>query len=159
MGELSTAAASRKPCSLQRKRAFRVACSCFFWNTRNAISIANFWYHSTSPSRTHRKEYGRLPFSRVPELFHVSAGLRFRRVDRVSTPRRKATHTSTDRPPVRFDLNGAHKLSHVGVFAERPTPTGYVRHVRKGLLDRRKPSHSRLRLRGALQRVSAMSPH
>jgi hypothetical protein len=30
------------------------------------------------PSRMHRKEYGRLPFSRVPELFHVSAGLRFR---------------------------------------------------------------------------------
>jgi hypothetical protein len=50
MGELSTAAASRKPCSLQRKRAFRVACSCFFWNTRNAISIANFWYYSTSPA-------------------------------------------------------------------------------------------------------------
>jgi hypothetical protein len=65
----------------------------------------------------------------------VSARLRFRVVDHVSTPRRKDAHTSTPRhpprPPVRFDLDEAHKLSHVGVFAERPTPTGYVRHVQK----------------------------
>jgi hypothetical protein len=39
----------------------------------------------------------------------------------------KKGHPHLHRPsPVRFDLNGRHKLSHVGVFAERPTPTGYL---------------------------------
>jgi hypothetical protein len=104
MGELSTATASRKPCSLQRKRrAFRVACTCFFWNNWESDNYSEcpLVLLPQHPSRMHRKEYGRLPFLRVPELFHVSARLRFRVVDHVSTPRRKAAHTSTDTHHVR----------------------------------------------------------
>jgi hypothetical protein len=43
----------------------------------------------------------------------------------------------------------------------RLPPDTCDRHVQKSVkvLDMRKPSHSRLRLRGALQMVSAMSPH
>jgi hypothetical protein len=66
MGELSTATASRKPCSLQRKRrAFRVACTCFFWNNRESDNYSEcpLVLLPQHPSRMHRKEYGRLPFS------------------------------------------------------------------------------------------------
>jgi hypothetical protein len=103
-GWLSTATASRKPCSLQRKRrAFRVACTCFFWNNWESDNYSEcpLVLLPQHPSRMHRKEYGRLPFLRIPELFHVSARLRFRVVDHVSTPRRKAAHTSTDTHHVR----------------------------------------------------------
>jgi hypothetical protein len=66
MGGLSAAAASRKPSSLQRKkRAFRVACTCFFWNTRKAIIIAKRPGTTSFPSRMQRKEHGGLPFSRT----------------------------------------------------------------------------------------------
>jgi hypothetical protein len=105
MGELSTATASRKPCSLQRKRrAFRVAFTCFFWNTRESDNYSEnaLWYYfpSTSAGCTAKNTEDCL-FLRVPELFHVSARLRFRVVDHVSTPRRKAAHTSTDTHHVR----------------------------------------------------------
>lgn len=81
MGGLSAAAAaSRKPSSLQRKkRAFRVACTCFFWNTRKAIIIAKcpaLVLLLPQPDATQTTRW--TAFSRVPELFHVSAGLRFR---------------------------------------------------------------------------------
>lgn len=63
----------------EKKRAFRVACTCFFWNTRKAIIIAKcpaLVLLLPQPDATQTTRW--TAFSRVPELFHVSAGLRFR---------------------------------------------------------------------------------
>ena len=80
MGELSTATGSRKPCSLQRKRrAFRVAFTCFFWNTResdNYSENALWYYFPSTPAGCTAKNTEDCLFLRVPELFHVSARLR-----------------------------------------------------------------------------------
>ena len=87
----------------------------------------------------------------------------------ISTPKEKeTTHTSAETLPGEISSSGRREdtqaFTCLEFSAERllSTTPGYARHVQKFRpkgLDVRKPSDSRVRLRGALQTVSAMSPH
>jgi hypothetical protein len=79
MGGLSAAAASRKPSSLQRKKkGLPGGLHMLFleYSESDNYSETPWYYFLPQPDATQRTR--RTALSRVPELFHVSVGLRFR---------------------------------------------------------------------------------